>query len=53
MMAERLVGVVVGAKRSTPVRRRSPSLMYRMASFHVPPIWGFFALCWLERNEHL
>ena len=29
------------------------ALVYRMASFYLPPIWGFFALRWLERNEHL
>jgi uncharacterized membrane protein YbhN (UPF0104 family) len=29
------------------------ALTYRMASFYLPPIWGFFALRWLERNEHL
>lgn len=29
------------------------ALMYRLASFYLPPIWGFFALRWLERHEHL
>jgi uncharacterized membrane protein YbhN (UPF0104 family) len=28
-------------------------LLYRMASFYLPPVWGFFALRWLERNKHL
>ncbi|HMK12947.1 MAG TPA: lysylphosphatidylglycerol synthase transmembrane domain-containing protein [Acidimicrobiales bacterium] len=28
-------------------------IFYRMASFYVPPIWGFFALRWLEKNKHL
>jgi uncharacterized membrane protein YbhN (UPF0104 family)/tRNA A-37 threonylcarbamoyl transferase component Bud32 len=28
-------------------------LLYRLASFYFPPIWGFFALRWLERHEHL
>ena len=28
-------------------------LMYRIASFYLPPVWGFFALRWLERNKHL
>lgn len=28
-------------------------LMYRLATFYLPPIWGFFALRWLERNELL
>ncbi len=29
------------------------ALLSRIASFYLPPIWGFFALRWLERNEHL
>ena len=28
-------------------------IFYRLASFYVPPIWGFFALRWLEKNKHL
>lgn len=28
-------------------------ILYRIATFYVPPIWGFFAFRWLERNQHL
>jgi uncharacterized membrane protein YbhN (UPF0104 family) len=28
-------------------------LLYRLSSFYLPPIWGFFAFGWLERNDHL
>jgi glycosyltransferase 2 family protein len=28
-------------------------LLYRMATLYLPPIWGYFALRWLERNKHL
>ena len=28
-------------------------ILYRLATFYLPPIWGFFALRWLERNQHL
>ena len=28
-------------------------LMYRLSSFYLPPVWGYFALRWLERNRHL
>ena len=28
-------------------------LLYRVATFYLPPVWGFFALRWLERNDHL
>ena len=26
---------------------------YRVATFYLPPVWGFVALRWLERNQHL
>jgi uncharacterized protein (TIRG00374 family) len=28
-------------------------LLYRLATFYLPPIWGYFPLRWLERNNHL
>jgi uncharacterized protein (TIRG00374 family) len=28
-------------------------LLYRVATFYLPPVWGFFALRWLERNDHV
>ena len=28
-------------------------LMYRLSTFYLPPIWGFFSLRWLERNRYL
>ena len=28
-------------------------LLHRISSFYLPPIWGFFAMRWLERNEHV
>ena len=28
-------------------------ILYRLSTFYLPPIWGFFALRWLERNQHL
>ncbi len=28
-------------------------LLHRLAAFYLPPIWGFFAFRWLERNDHL
>ena len=28
-------------------------ILYRLATFYLPPIWGFFAMRWLQRNEHL
>ena len=29
------------------------AICYRLAVFYLPPIWGFFAFRWLERNQHL
>jgi len=28
-------------------------ILYRLATFYVPPVWGFFAMRWLQRNQHL
>ena len=28
-------------------------LLYRLWTFYLPPIWGYVALRWLERNKHL
>ena len=29
------------------------ALLYRAATFYAPPIWGFFAFRWLQRNAYL
>lgn len=29
------------------------ALMYRFATFYLPPLWGFGALKWMERNKYL
>jgi uncharacterized membrane protein YbhN (UPF0104 family) len=28
-------------------------IVYRLATFYVPPAWGFFAFRWLQRNSYL
>ena len=28
-------------------------VLYRVATFYLPPVWGFFAMRWLQRNAHL
>ena len=28
-------------------------ILYRIAVFYLPPVWGFFAFRWLEQNDHL
>jgi glycosyltransferase 2 family protein len=54
------IGVVEGGLTFDLVRAGMPEeaafaavLIYRLATFYRPPIWGFFALRWLERNKHL
>ncbi|MCL2393396.1 MAG: flippase-like domain-containing protein [Acidimicrobiaceae bacterium] len=29
------------------------TIMYRLATFYLPPIWGYFAMRWLRRTNHL
>ncbi len=31
----------------------SAVILYRLSAFYLPPIWGFMAFRWLERNNHL
>jgi glycosyltransferase 2 family protein len=28
-------------------------LLYRISTYYLPPVWGFFALRWLQRNRYL
>lgn len=28
-------------------------LLYRIATFYLPPVWGFFALRWLQQHQYL
>ena len=54
------IGVVEGGLTLGLVRAGMPEesafaavLLYRIASFYLPPVWGFFALRWLERYKYL
>lgn len=54
------IGVVEGGLTLGLVRAGMPEetafvavLFYRLSTFYLPPIWGFFALRWLERHKHL
>jgi uncharacterized membrane protein YbhN (UPF0104 family) len=29
------------------------AILYRIATFYLPPVWGWFALQWLRRNHYL
>jgi uncharacterized membrane protein YbhN (UPF0104 family) len=28
-------------------------ILYRISTFYLPPVWGFFAMRWLQRNRYL
>ncbi|MCZ7589799.1 MAG: flippase-like domain-containing protein [Gaiella sp.] len=28
-------------------------VLYRVSTFYLPPVWGFFAMRWLQRSAHL
>ena len=28
-------------------------LLYRISTFYLPPVWGFFAMRWLQGNRYL
>ncbi len=54
------IGVVEGGLTFGLVRAGMPEetafaavLLYRLATFYLPPVWGFFAFRWLQRNEHI
>ena len=29
------------------------AVLYRVATFYLPPLWGFFAMRWLQRRSLL
>jgi uncharacterized membrane protein YbhN (UPF0104 family) len=37
----------------TPEAALGAVFLYRLATFYLPPIWGFVALRWLQRNRYL
>jgi uncharacterized membrane protein YbhN (UPF0104 family) len=37
----------------TPSAPTATILLYRLATFYLPPLWGFVAFRWLERNDYL
>jgi uncharacterized membrane protein YbhN (UPF0104 family) len=49
------LGLTVGlaAAGLTPEAALATALSFRIATFYLPPVWGFFALAWLQRNRYL
>jgi uncharacterized membrane protein YbhN (UPF0104 family) len=48
-------GLTVGLTSAgmTPETAIASVLLYRIATFYLPPAWGFPALLWLQRNRYL
>ncbi len=48
-------GLVVGltAAGMTETSAFATVFLYRLSTFYLPPIWGFFALRWLQKNRYL
>jgi len=42
--------VAVGVPNATAF---AAALTYRLISYYLPPIWGFFAFRWLQRRRYL
>ncbi len=36
-----------------PTTATATALLFRGATFYLPPIWGWFALRWLQRHSYL
>lgn len=54
------IGVAEGALVFGLVRAGMPeevafaaTIMYRLSNFYLPPIWGYFAMRWLQRGHYL
>ncbi len=49
------LGLAVGLTGAgmTPEAALGTVLLYRIATFYLPPTWGFVALRWLQRNRYL
>ncbi len=52
-VAELGISVGLAAAGLTPEAALATALAFRIATFYLPPLWGFFALHWLQRNRLL
>jgi uncharacterized membrane protein YbhN (UPF0104 family) len=43
----------LSAAGMTPEAALAATLLYRVATFYLPPAWGFVSLHWLQRNRYL
>ena len=49
------LGLTVGLTGAgmTPEAALGAVFLYRIATFYLPPLWGFVALRWLQRHRYL
>jgi glycosyltransferase 2 family protein len=43
----------LGAAGMTPEAAIAATLLYRISTYYLPPVWGFPAMLWLQRNRYL
>jgi len=57
LATEPLFAIALGLSRTpsdtTSRRRFAAVVLYRGATFYIPPVWGFLAMRWLRRNALL
>jgi uncharacterized protein (TIRG00374 family) len=48
-------GLTIGLTSAgvTPEAAIAAVLLYRIATYYLPPAWGFPAMLWLQRNRYL
>lgn len=51
MEAALIAGLVAGGIESTTAT--ATALLFRGATFYLPPLWGWFAMRWLQRHSYL
>jgi len=52
-VAEFAVTVGLTSAGMPPETALATALVYRISTFYLPPIWGFGAMHWLQRNRYL
>ena len=53
MLAEFGLTVSLSAACMPEEAALATAMLYRLATVYAPPLWGFFAMRWLQRNSLL
>jgi uncharacterized membrane protein YbhN (UPF0104 family) len=51
MEAALIAGLVAGGVPSA--QATAAAVTFRVATFYLPPVWGWFAVSWLQRRSYL